>query len=275
MKRKIIGLSLIVMLVLSMTACGSKDKLREFEDPEDRVYVDESEFDHIFDCPDEYVGKYIKVVGRVADGPERDNNEWYIYQAWHDIENSDRNFAFRTNSTIENLGREGYVQVEGKIVEDFGTAKTFHGVLIEAVNVTPLDYIEAMAPTLKEIVPQGASTTQNNITVQVDKVQYAETETRVFITMDNASDTTFRPDDTLTKLILNDQELEIAEEEMSNYWGQEYGVVPYELLSHTKEPALIVFPPIDQNTSFQLHMEGSSVDKNVKFEPYDICIPVE
>lgn len=281
MKQKIIGLSLMVMLALSMTACGynSKDEVvaeaRVFDDPEDRVYVDESEFNNIFDCPDGYIGKYIKVIGSICDGPELGDNNCYFYQAWHDTETWQHNFAFRIDSKIDGLGKDDYVQVEGRITDDFHAARNFFGVLIEAETVTPLNYIEAKVPTLKEIEPKGVASTQNNITVQVNKVQYAETETRVFITMSNGSESTFHPDRDLTKLIQNDEEFEVSEEAMSGYLGGEYGLVPYELLSHTEEDAIIAFPPIDQNTNFQLHMEGSSVDEKAKFKPYDITIPVE
>lgn len=274
MKRKIIGLSLVAMLVFSMTACGSGEESEESKEPEEIVYVDESEIEDVFASPEEYVGKYIKLIGNVYGGPDKGENGYY-YQAWNDVENVDRDFMVQTKEKVEGVEPQGYIQVDGKIVEDFGGEEVIDSLLIEAVDLQPLTYVDAMVPTLKEIAPQGAAITQNNVTVQVDKVQYAETETRVFVTIANASDATFSPYSSLSKLVVNGQQLEISTDSMTNYYAPELGEVPYEVLPQITASGLLVFPAIDQNTSFQFYMEGMSDNWELEFQPFNIIIPAQ
>lgn len=272
MKQRILGLSLVAMLLFSLAACGSQEE--ESAEPEEIVYVEAAEIENVLNSPEEYIGKYINIIGNVYSGPQK-VDESYYYDAWDTAFGSNYTFSVKTDTQVEGVALDSYIQVDGKISEETGSDDFYNGLIIEATSIQPMSYVDAVVPTLKEIVPQGTAITQNNVTVQVDKVQFAEAETRVYVTIANASDSTFTPYASLSKVIANGQQLETSMESMTNYYAPELGEIPYEVLPQITVSGVLVFPAIDQNTSFQFYMEGSSDNWDLEFEPYNIIIPAQ
>lgn len=61
MKKKLLVSALLFAMGASvLTGCGGGEKQ---EEPEEIVYLEESEIDSLFTNPEEYVGKYVKLSG--------------------------------------------------------------------------------------------------------------------------------------------------------------------------------------------------------------------
>lgn len=273
MKRKLYVCLLTFVLAISLMACGSKEE--KSEGPEEIVYVDEGEIEDVFENPGDYIGKYIKVKGKIFNKPEKKGDS-YFYQAWHDMENSDLDFVIYSDKKFEGIKTESRVIVDGKITGEFTGENMMGGEIrcpeIEAVNMEKISYVDAMVPTLSEVVPTGAVADQNGVTVQIDKVEYAETETRVYLTIANTTDYQFNPFVYRSKVVQNGQQLELNTDSMTLFYSPELEELPGEMLPQITASGVMVFPVMDPAVPFQLYLEGMSDNWDLQFEPFTIDV---
>lgn len=168
-KKLLVSVILLAMGSSVLTGCGGGEKQ---EEPEEIVYLEESEIDSLFTNPDEYAGKYVKLSGQLLDAPQTDG-ETIAIQAWHDIENYTQNFIVYTDAADE-IENQDYVWVDGKIDGTFSGENAFGSnvecPLIVDATVTKGSYMEIVVPTIAEISP-AVSQDQNGIVVTVDKVE--------------------------------------------------------------------------------------------------------
>lgn len=272
MKRKmmLLGISTIMVMCIG-SGCGSG----ESDEPEEIVYIEESEINALFTNPDEYAGKYVKLSGQLLDAPETEEGSYYI-QVWHDVENFSQNFVVQTDS-VEGIENQDYVWIDGKIEGSFSGENVF-GTTIECpyiveASVTEGSYMEIVAPAVAEISP-AVSQDQNGIVVTVDKVEYAESETRVYVTINNGTDYNFSCGTYSAKLLVNGQQLDQNTASMTIYNTPELSELPYEIMAGTSGSGTLVFPAIEQGVGFQLIIPDSYSDNyDLMFTNYMIDIP--
>lgn len=290
MKKKIC-IALIMLSMAALTACSggdpksssdttensdsSKDDSNlESDEPE---YISDSEIASLFSSPDDYAGKYVKLSGKIFNGPQTEDN-YSVYQAWYDPSTASNDFIFGITNPTEVFAIDDYVTVDGRIVGaleyENAYGNTLTSLQIDAVSVEKLSYIDAVVPTIKEIVPENATTTQHDITLKIDKIEFAEAETRVYITETNNSDNTFSLYTYGICIIQNGQQIEQDSTSTSMYDGN-YPELSYDLLPGASSSGIIVFPAIDNSTNFQLYAEGSSNDYNLEFSPFTFDISVQ
>ena len=95
MKKKVLIIAALSAMVIGvLTGCGGKEK-----EPEEKVYIEESEINSLFTNPDQYKGKYVKMSGQILQAPEKDGEVTAI-QVWHDVNNYDQNFIVYTNDVV-------------------------------------------------------------------------------------------------------------------------------------------------------------------------------
>ena len=183
MKRKVILTALLsLVLIFAFTSCessgGESDK---------KEYVKDSEINKVIKDPDSYKGKYIKITGQILDA-QRDGDTLGI-QVWHDVKNQDQMFIAYMD-TDEKINEDDYVIVDGKIEGTFEGENAFGGEVqaleISAEKIEKSNYIDVVAPTVstKEV---DKSSEQHGVTFTVSKVEFAESETRIYITVKNDS----------------------------------------------------------------------------------------
>lgn len=73
--------AMICILALAVSACGDSS------DSGKKEYVKDSEISKVFEDPDAYSGKYIKISGKVFN-TDRDG-ETLGLQCWYDVKNSE------------------------------------------------------------------------------------------------------------------------------------------------------------------------------------------
>lgn len=278
MKKKIMAILLIATMSLSLAACGgssdSSDKKEKKE--EKKEYVSESEIAEVFSNPDKFKGKYIKLSGKIFNGPDKDE-DYVAYQAWHDTENSDKDFVFGIEGD-DSFAIDDYIMVDGIISGTFEGENMLGGTvtcpIINADSVEKLSYIDAVVPTINEITPENAVSEQNGISLKVDKVEFAEKETRIYLTETNGSPDKFSFNVYDIKLTQNGQQITQDSSSMSAYNGN-YAELPYEILPNASSSGVLVFPPVDSSASFQIYAEGYSDNWELQFSPFTIDISVQ
>lgn len=275
MKKKLIAfLGVAAMLMGTLTGCGGEEKPKE---PEEIVYLEEADIKGLFTNPDEYKGKYVKLSAQLYDAPQKDGDTIAI-QAWHDIANVDQNFIAYTDSA-EGIENQDYVFVDGKIDGSFKGENAFGGEvacpLIVDAKVTKGSYMEIVTPTIAEISP-AVSQDQNGIVVTVDKVEYAEDETRLYVTINNGTDYNYTCGVYSAKLIVNGKQMDINNMSQTLYNTPELTELSYDVMAGTSSSGTIIFPAIEQNTPFQFVLPDSYSDNyELMFTNYMIDVPVE
>lgn len=278
MKRKMVTILLALCLTFSLGACGGTETTEEPKQKtaqkEEIVYLEETEISNLFSNPDEYKGKYVKLSGRIFNGPDTDEN-YVAYQAWHDIQNSDKDFIFGMENPTEELVMDDYVIIDGKITGTFEGENAFGGTItcpvIDAISIKKQSYMEAVVPTVSEIVPENAVAEQNGITLKVDKIEFAEKETRIYLTETNASSDKFSMYTFDIKIVQNGQQIEQDASSNSTYEG-DYAELSYDILPNASSSGVLVFPAMDSSAGFQIYAEGSSDNYEIEFQPFTIDI---
>lgn len=275
MKKKLLTALLAATMALSMTACGSTgdSKNTQADAPQEKVYVDESEISNVFSNPSEYEGQYIKLSGVIFNGPDI-SDETAAYQVWSDPVTYSRDFVFTTND--KTLVADNYVIIEGKLTGAFeGTTVIGTDLvcpMIEAETVTKSTYMDVVAPTIAEISP-AVSTEQHGITVSVDKVEYSDIETRVYMTITNASASTAGFGVYSARIIQDGQQIELDTSSSSTYMGN-YPELSYDLSAGASTSGILVFPVIDQTKDFQVVLPDNYSD-NWELEFADFALDVK
>lgn len=271
MKKKFLAALLAATMALSMTACGGNENI-ETDAPQEKVYVDESEISNVFANPDEYEGKYIELSGVIFNKPGTEG-ESSAYQVWADPVDYNYDFLFITNDN--SFANDDYVIIEGKLTGAFEGENAFGAEtscpVIEAETVTKSTYMDVVAPTIAELSP-AVSAEQHGITVTVDKVEYSDVETRVYMTITNASATTASFGIYSARIIQDGKQIELDSNSSSAYMG-DYPELSYDLSAGASTSGILVFPVIDQAKDFQVILpDNYSDDWELEFTDFALNI---
>ncbi len=276
MKRKVWVLILALALVSGLTACGDAD-LSEEAAEEEPDYVSEEEIPDVFLNPDAYAGRYIVLTGQISKMIDSEQTEeQQAFQAYYDTKGDTGDYVVYCSREISVKENE-YMEVEGKI-QGFATFVTASGEqrdipVIEAVSVTEKSYLDIVTPAIAEVTPEEASVTQHDLTVTVDRVEFAEDETRIWITMqnDSAKAVDIYPKNSL--LVQNGAQYAYNWDSMTLYEADEAEPAD-RLLSGNKSSGLLVFPAISIEEESQLYIENIYSDEyEEEFDPFIITIP--
>lgn len=276
MKKKLMSILLVAAMALSLTACGGGGDSKSDSEPEKKEYVEEDKISDIFANPDDYVGKYVKLSGQVFNKPENDGKN-IAYQAWYDIENAENDFIFYIKEDIS-FSSEDYVIVDGKITGSFKGENAFGAEVkcpeIEAVTAEKSTYMDAVVPTLTEITPENAIAEQSGVSLKADKIEFAEKETRIYLTASNGTSDKFSFSIYDIKVLQNGQQIAQDSDTMSPYYGK-YPELSYDVLPNASTSGVLVFPPIDGSAAFQIYAEGYSDNWELDFAPFTIDIAAQ
>lgn len=273
-KKLLVSVLLFAMGASVLSGCGGEEKQ---EEPEEIVYLEESEINSLFTNPDEYAGKYVKLSGQLLAAPETDG-ETIALQAWHDIENYAQSFIVYTDAA-DDIENQDYIWVDGKIDGTFSGENAFGGSVecpfIVDATVTKGSYMEMVVPTIAEISP-AASQDQNGIVVTVDKVEYAENETRVYVTINNGTDYNFSCGTYSAKLLIDGKQIDQNTMSQTLYNSPELSELSYEVMAGTSSSGTLIFPAIEQGVAFQFILPDAYSDNyDLMFTNYTVDVPAQ
>ena len=271
MKKLLLALT-FCMTCCIMAACGDSG---EPSKPEEKVYIEESQIDEMFANPSNFKGKYVKLKGKVFTTPEKQGDTTAL-QIWYDPENAAKNYIVYTASEESFTGEE-YVFVDGKIDGELKGENMLGGKvsapLIKDAEVTKSTYMDVMVPTIKS-VKAGQGQEQNDFRFIVDKVEYAEKETRVYLTLTNNSANTISAGIYEAKIVQDGKQISQDQSSSSSYMG-DYPQVDYQVLAGASSSGIMVFPPIDPDQNFTFILPDIySDDYEIQFRDFEKEIKV-
>lgn len=277
--KRVLSMLLVACLCCGLLAgCGGteSEKRPEEKKEEKKEYIEESQIAELFTNPDSFKGKYVVLTGQIFVEPEKSEGTTAL-QAWHDPQNVQNNFIVHYSGS-DTFSMNNYIKVDGRIEGTFEGENMMGGIvtapLIKADTIEVMSYIEAVTPTVKEITPENAISEQNGISLKVDKIEFAENETRIYMTETNSSADKFSMSTYSMKIIQNGQQIEQDMASISSFEG-DYAELASDILPNASSSGIIVFPVIDSSASFQIYAEGYSDNYEIEFAPFTIDIAAQ
>lgn len=278
MKKKLLATILCGLVIFGLSACGgnSADSNESTKKAEEKVYIEDSQIDELFTSPENFKGKYVKLSGNIFTSPEKDGDTTAL-QVWHDVKNASQNFIVYTDSS-DSFAQEDYVIIDGKIDGEFSGENALGQEvtvpLIIADSITKSSYIDVVAPTVKEITPD-VTAEQHDLSATVDKIEYSDIETRVYITLDNKSDENAGADVYGAKIIQDGKQISQDQSSTSIYDGN-YEQLDYEISAGASSSGILVFPVMDQSKDFQIVIPNIYSDNyELQFEDFKLDVKAE
>lgn len=257
--------SVMILFACMMTACGDSDS------NESKGFISGSDLYAAFTDINAYKGYDTAFYGK-AFSIEYDGSDTYI-QVWQDYENYNNNVIV-IYSGKPDIKEDDYVYVEGRILGEYEGENLLGGKVIamqlKATTIRKASYIEAVVPT-RLSVDINKTVTQKNYSISVEKVEFADTETRIYVKAANNGKSTFNIHTYSAKVKQGKKQYE----QESNYFA-DYKSLSGELLQDTEDDGIFVFPALSHE-DFTLIIGGYSDDWNedIKDFTFKIEIPGE
>ena len=180
MRKQLCAAILASFLLLAGCAGGNT------ADQADTTPMSEEEIAQMYSDPEQFVGRSLELFGQVFTSPEYDDTAVY-FQMWADPTNGDWNTVVAYNDSSFQLEADDYVRVSG-VVQDVYEGENMMGgtivaPMITANSVEVISYKEAVAPTLYEATIDQPTQTQLGYSVELQAVELAEQETRVYVSV--------------------------------------------------------------------------------------------
>ncbi|MGX8834924.1 hypothetical protein ACWG0P_12050 [Amedibacillus sp. YH-ame6] len=265
--KKLLTACLCATMLLGVVGCGGSDK----EESAKKEYVAEADIKKVYSAPEDYKGKYIKLTGLMLGGVE-ESEDGFAFQMWQDTENYKNNTVVYLKEDPK-LSDKDYVILEGKILGEFEGENAFGSAVtapaIQAVSVKKGDYKSVIAPTLKEVALENVSSTQNDVTISISKVEFAKNETRVYMKIVNNSGAQFNFYSFNTNAIQGTKQYE---HELN--FKADYPEIQSDIRSGVTEEGVLVYPVMEQ-TDFKVIASGSSDNYDLDFTDFEFNVTVK
>jgi len=254
-----------VAVLLGVAGCGGSGSSSKSdtsartatEAAESSEHFTRSNWDILNGDPEGYKGASVDIVGQVFLPPERDKDGVY-FQMYADPKNAEWNTVVGYGDPAFRVKEDDFVRIQGTVAGKLEGENAFGANLtvpvVRADSIKMVDATAAASPAIKTLPRQRQS--QAGITVTVQKVEFAEDETRVFVAVKNGSSAKFSMYESEAKAVQRGRQYE------STYSG-DYPELSSDLLPGAYTSGVVVFPKIRPNAGLDLHLEGSSDDYNV------------
>ena len=232
--------------------------------------LDSSLFQTVYNNADEYVGYCLDITGKVFQTGRHEDDDGIWFQMHQDAENSENNVVVHAYDMT--VSEDDYVRVFGRVQGSVEFTNYFgapiKSISLSAKDIQKVSYAEAVRPA-KRVVEVNETQTQYGYSVCVEKVEFAEKETRVYVSVDNQGKEKFSLYTYSSTVSQNGKQYG----EQTNY-SADYPRVQTDLRVGNKSDGIITFPALDQST-FTLYLSGSSGSWEEKLEEFvfDIVVP--
>ncbi|MFB9757973.1 DUF4352 domain-containing protein [Ectobacillus funiculus] len=275
MKKKLLFVPFATAALLLAAGCSSSSKETASkpetsqEAKKESKVLKQEDMQKVVTDPGAYKGDTVEFYGRVFVEPERDQKGVYL-QMYALNKGKDGNAIVGYADPNFDVKNGDILYVKGTVEKAFEGENAMGGKitapLIKAKEVKKSDYGTAFAPA-KKSVDVNQEQNQSGFKVTVKKLEVAEDETRVYVSVANESNAkiNFYPNN--AKLIQNGKQLELADS-----YDKGYPEIQTDILPGTTTEGVLVYPAIADSGSVQLYAEGYSDNYEVDIKPFQYTI---
>ena len=239
--KKFLSTAACLMLAFLLTGCGESGGA-----PKEKIFLEKDQISDLYTSPKDFKGKYVELTGRVFTNPETQDDMVFL-QMWQDPKNADHNTIIVASKEIAgDIESEDYIKLTGYIEDEFKGENMMGGEIIApqilAEKIEKSSYIDVISPTNKAI-EVNKTIEKNGVKVTLSKVELADNETRIYLSIDNQSEYSYIFYSFSNKIIQNKKQFK----EKSNFEA-DYEEIESDIPSGVKEEGIICFEPIKNNT---------------------------
>lgn len=221
-------------------------------------------YNELVSDPDAHVGAKVDITGQLLEAPEVDGGR-IGFQMWADPENIDWNTVVFAEDTNVDLQTDDYAHVVGTVQGAVEGENAFGGTVtaveVEATEVQEVSGAEAVDPT-QETVEVGQTLTDQGFSVTLEKIEFGEQTTRVYVSAYNGTNTLAYFDDYSARIIQGSQQLD--QEYPIDYDVKE---IQTELSPGVQTDGVVTFGKADASQPLEVHFEWSSDDFDITANP--------
>lgn len=248
--KKFLSTAACLMLAFLLTGCGESGGA-----PKEKVFLEKDQISDLYTSPKDFKGKYVELTGRVFTTPETQDDMVFL-QMWQDSKNADHNTIVVASKEIAgDIESEDYIKLTGYVQDEFKGENMMGGEIIApqimAEKIEKSSYKDVISPTNKTI-DVNKTIEKNGVKVTLSKVELADNETRVYLSIDNQSGYTYSFYSFNSTIIQNKKQFK----EESNFEAG-YDEIESDISSGVKEEGIICFKAIE-NSNFKFICEGQS-----------------
>ena len=248
--------ALMLCGTLVLTGCGGgsdADTAPEATQEEAPAPLTEDEVKQWLDGAEGFVGRTATVTGQVFNAEH--DGDLHSYQIYTDPDNYEGNTIIQISGENPGLSTDDFVRATGTIEENFTGENAFGGEVtataMTADTIEKVTYQEAVAPTLTQ-VDLAQTVEASGYSVTVDKIEFAEKETRVYVTLSNNGAGRFSLYDYDAVVIQDGQQYNVQDNYIAGY-----PTINNELAQGASLSGIVCFPHLEAK-SMQLQMHGYS-----------------
>lgn len=266
--------NLVILLfssLLLVTACSGENVSNENVNQDDTQseILSESEIMQMYSDPAKFKGKNVELTGRVF-VVEKDADGTYL-QVFTDPKNSERNTLLAYNDPDFNVSENDYVYFTGSVYDEFkgqnafGAEVTAPMITVDEIKV--IDYITAVSPTLHE-VEVNMEQDQHGYTINVQKIEFADDSTRVYISVANNTNDTINFWKHSAKVVQENNQFETEYNYEANY-----PEVHSDILPGVTSEGILNFPTLNyESNNLTLYLDGSSDNWDLQIDTFQFDI---
>lgn len=267
----LIILIVVVVLFFVIMLFGNKKVEPLYDESGNPVYVESDKLDYVYSDTKNYLGKFVDLKAQIFREPETDGDTTLL-QVWADPEKSEKNTIIYYNGKLD-VKTEDYVKITGYVYEVMEYENAFGGKMsapaIVATKIEKSNYKDVMAPTIKEVDYTDKLVNQYNYKIEVTKVEFAEKETRVYLTATNDAKEEFSIYSYGTVVTQNGKQYEPTYD-----FNNDYDELQSTLKPGITDTGILVFPKIEQK-DFKLIVDANDNDWDTKIEQYEFNLEVK
>lgn len=257
--KKILALIFIVIMVLTFSACNQVIDMMDVLSEEKQAYktyesLTKEEVEQLYTNPNAYKDRSVALSGKVLEIARRKNS--IAFQMLGDPTNSKTSTMVAYTDPTVDVKSGDYIKVNGTMISAMQGKSNGKKVLIPTIIADSLEvvgYIDALSPTIKSVDIQESQILYGH-SITVEKVEFAQTETRIYLTIQNNGKGQFSIFSSQAKIVQNGKQYEYQFNPVANYPEIQMGLLP----GATTE-GIITFPPLDM-CDFKVAFEDSMVN---------------
>lgn len=240
-----------LLVCACITGCQATTQSTTSKTKTKEKYISESKITNALIEPDSYKGKRIKIEGEVSQGPDVDGNTGYLVRY---VSANNRYFFVQTDG---DLGyQEGdYIKVVGTINEQISMKNVYGDDIpvasIGDAKVSDGSYIDIVMPTYRTNKPNEKTQTIDGVSVTLSKVEYAQEETRVYLSIDNQSQGAIYYDPSYV-ILQQDNAIIYPDTGSASYELGDYPQLNYTISVGSKSNGILVFSVISSEKDCDL-----------------------